>query len=88
MQLPALSDSWLPACPQEAGVDLVAILDEEGFYVRRRRLTSPPKPRVPGRPVAGGAAFGKAAPLEVRPDPRWRCSRTHDSSEKQLARSH
>ncbi len=38
-----------PACPsQEAGLDLPALLREEGFYVRRRRLSSAPEGLLPG----------------------------------------
>ena len=47
---------------QEAGIDLPAILKEEGFYTRRRVMSAPLKKRGPG-------SFGSAAPLEL-PTPK------------------
>ena len=47
---------------QEAGINLVALLEEEGFYVRRRIMTAPLARR-------GRASFGAAAPIEL-PTPR------------------
>ena len=43
---------------QEGGVDLAAILEEEGFYVPVRRMSAP----ISKRPVAG---FGVAVPIEL-----------------------
>ena len=43
---------------QEAGIDLVQILAQEGFYVTRRRLTAPIAQR-------GRGSFGLAAPIEL-----------------------
>ncbi len=43
---------------QEAGVDLVAILQEEGFYVRRRTMSAPLRQR-------SRDTFGTSAPIEV-----------------------
>jgi hypothetical protein len=45
---------------QEGGVDLVSILDEEGFYERRRRLSAPVKKRF-----ETGTKPGSAAPIEL-----------------------
>ncbi len=47
---------------QEAGVNLVAVMEEEGFYVRRRVMSAPLARR-------GRASFGAAAPIEL-PTPR------------------
>lgn len=47
---------------QEAGINLVALLEEEGFYVRRRIMSAPLSRR-------GRASFGAAAPIEL-PTPR------------------
>lgn len=47
---------------QEAGINLVALLEEEGFYVRRRIMSAPLTRR-------GRASFGAAAPIEL-PTPR------------------
>jgi hypothetical protein len=43
---------------QEGGVDLAAILEEEGFYVPVRRMSAP----IAKRPNAG---FGVAVPIEL-----------------------
>ncbi|KAL4442037.1 hypothetical protein ABPG77_011298 [Micractinium sp. CCAP 211/92] len=43
---------------QEGGVDLGAILEEEGFYVRKRRMSAPIRKRT-------AAGFGVAAPVEL-----------------------
>ena len=47
---------------QEAGINLVALVEEEGFYVRRRIMSAPLARR-------GRASFGAAAPIEL-PTPR------------------
>ena len=47
---------------QEAGIDLVALLEEEGFYVERRVMSAPVARR-------GRQSFGAAAPIEL-PTPR------------------
>ncbi|KAK9838483.1 hypothetical protein WJX81_002279 [Elliptochloris bilobata] len=47
---------------QEAGINLVALLEEEGFYVRRRIMSAPLARR-------GRTSFGAAAPIEL-PTPR------------------
>jgi len=47
---------------QEAGMNLVAVMEEEGFYVRRRMMSAPLARR-------GRASFGAAAPIEL-PTPR------------------
>lgn len=44
---------------QEGGVDLVAILEEEGAFVAKRRMSAPLKKR------AKGAGYGSAAPIEL-----------------------
>eukprot|EP00887_Chlorella_sp_A99_P005096 scaffold25.g5096.t1 len=44
---------------QEGGINLAAILEEEGFYVATRRMSAPVARRVPG------AGFGAAAPIEL-----------------------
>ena len=43
---------------QEAGVNLVALMKEEGFYVERRIMSSPGAARGPG-------SFGEASPIEL-----------------------
>ena len=43
---------------QEAGIDLVDIMKERGFYVNRRRMTSPVASRKKG-------SFGQANPIEL-----------------------
>lgn len=43
---------------QEAGVDLSAIVREEGFYVTHRQMSSPLAKR-------GRETFGAAAPIEL-----------------------
>ena len=43
---------------QEAGVDLSAIIREEGFYVSRRVMSSPLAAR-------GSQSFGSAVPIEL-----------------------
>lgn len=43
---------------QEAGVDLVQILREEGFYVQRRTMSAPVRSR-------SREAFGAAMPIEL-----------------------
>jgi pimeloyl-ACP methyl ester carboxylesterase len=46
---------------QEGGVDLVAIMEEEGAVVWRRRMSAPLKKREQGKT----AGFGSAAPIEL-----------------------
>jgi len=46
---------------QEGGVDLVAIMEEEGALVWRRRMSAPIKKRDQGK----NAGFGSAAPIEL-----------------------
>jgi pimeloyl-ACP methyl ester carboxylesterase len=46
---------------QEGGVDLVAIMEEEGAVVWRRRMSAPIKKREQGK----NAGFGSAAPIEL-----------------------
>lgn len=43
---------------QEAGIDLVDIMKERGFYVNQRRMTSPVASRKKG-------SFGQANPIEL-----------------------
>ena len=43
---------------QEAGVNLVALMREEGFYVERRIMSSPEATR-------GRGSFGEASPIEL-----------------------
>ena len=43
---------------QEAGVNLVALMKEEGFYVERRIMSSPEATR-------GRGSFGEASPIEL-----------------------
>ncbi len=43
---------------QEAGINLVSILKEEGFYVERRNMSAPAIAR-------GRNSFGVAAPIEL-----------------------
>jgi hypothetical protein len=43
---------------QEGGVDLAAIIEEEGFYVSTRQMSSPLARRAP-------AGFGAAVPIEL-----------------------
>jgi hypothetical protein len=45
---------------QEAGVDLVSLLREEGFYVRERRTTG--RAQQPGQPRRGNN-FGRCVPV-------------------------
>ena len=47
---------------QESGVDLAAIIREEGFYVTRRRMSAPQAAR-------GRDSFGSAAPIELPTPP-------------------
>ena len=47
---------------QEAGINLVSILKEEGFYVERRVMSAPMKQR-------GRNSIGLAAPVEL-PTPK------------------
>lgn len=47
---------------QEAGINLVSILKEEGFYVERRLMSAPMKQR-------GRNSIGLAAPVEL-PTPK------------------
>ena len=43
---------------QEAGIDLVDIMKDRGFYVTKRRMTSPVASRKKG-------SFGQANPIEL-----------------------
>lgn len=43
---------------QEAGINLVEIMKEQGFYVRERVLSAPANKR-------GKISFGEAAPIEL-----------------------
>ena len=47
---------------QEGGVDLIAILEEEGALVSKRRMSAPLKKR------AKGGGYGSAAPIELPTD--------------------
>lgn len=49
---------------QEGGVDLVAIMEQEGALVWRRRMSAPIKKRDQGK----NAGFGSAAPIELPTD--------------------
>jgi hypothetical protein len=59
-------------------MDLCGEIEKEGFYLPRRRLTSSPTILPSGLPVSG-AAFGRAAPLEV-PTPQV-CGRTRSNKQ-------
>lgn len=43
---------------QEAGIDLPSLLAEEGFYIEKKKMSSPPKRRTE-------TTFGTAVPLEL-----------------------
>ena len=43
---------------QEAGINLVKIMKEQGFYVTERKLSAPANKR-------GRNSFGEAAPIEL-----------------------
>lgn len=47
---------------QEAGVDLIEILKEQGFYTDRRRMSTPVRKRLK-------ESFGQPVPIEL-PTPR------------------
>lgn len=47
---------------QEAGINIVSIMREEGFYVQKRILSAPANQR-------GRNSFGEAAPIEL-PTPK------------------
>jgi hypothetical protein len=53
-----VSDSGGHGLLQEGGIDLVSIVEEEGFYLKQKRMSSPAKRR-------GGAGFGSPAPVEL-----------------------
>ena len=53
-EMPTASHALL----QEAGVSLLGILRDEGFYIEKRRFTAPLKKRQRD-------SFGTAAPLEM-----------------------
>lgn len=65
--LPGRSHAML----QEAGVSLVQLMDEEGFYFKERKLTSAPvlvKSADDGKEeglTGGGATFGRPLPVEL-----------------------
>ena len=43
---------------QEAGINLVEIMEEQGFYVKERRMSAPANKR-------GRNSLGEAAPIEL-----------------------
>lgn len=63
---PTVADCWCRqvlegrshALLQETGVNLVDIIQEEGFYVKERRMSAPAKGRKEGK-------FGSALPIEL-----------------------
>lgn len=52
--------SHTPALPQEGGIDLASLLDEEGFYVRERRLSAPIRWAAPRMLMQRAAALAQA----------------------------